>query len=380
MDRIYLDHNATSPVDPRVLDEMAACHRRFLGNPSSIHSFGADAKKVLEDARETVADFLGASPTEIIFTSGGTESDNLALLGAVRAARAGKDHIIASSIEHAAVLQTCERLEEERLCLTYLPVDEKASLHPDTFRQAVTPRTLLVSIMHSNNEVGTLQPISDLVEVAAEHNIPFHTDAVQSFGKLPLNVEGLGVDLLSFSAHKCGGPRGVGGLYVRKGTRLSSSLCGGHQEFDLRPGTENLQGIVGLAATCKIAAVEMESTSRRIRQLRDLFESEILSRIKDVVANGHSSLRLPNTSSLAFLGLEAEMLLLSLDVRGVAASTGSACSSGAAEPSHVLAAMGLPGEVTRSTLRFSLGRTTTEEEILRAVDTIEEVVRRLRAS
>ncbi len=377
MEQIYLDHNATSPVDPRVLDEMDAFHRTFLGNPSSIHSFGREAKKILEDARETVAAFLGASPPEIIFTSGGTEADNLAILGALAAAPEGRDQIIISSVEHAAVRHLCERLQHEGLRATWLPVDPNGVVDPASLRRSITPRTTLISVMHSNNETGTLQPVEHLSQIAAENSVPFHTDAVQSFGRISLNVRDLGVDMLSFSAHKCGGPRGIGGLYVKKGARIKSIMSGGHQEFDLRPGTENLQGIVGLAAKCKIAAEEMPPNSDRIRRLRDLLESQLTSHLDNIAVNSQTVPRLPNTSSVAFLGLEAEMLLLSLDVRGVAASAGSACSSGSSEPSHVLAAMGLPDEVVRGTLRFSLGRTTTEDEVRRAASVIEEVVRRL---
>jgi len=357
---------------------MFEAFRDLPGNPSSIHSFGRDARKALEDSRDGVADFLGASPDEIFFTSGGTEADNLAILGTAAAAPTGESHLITSSIEHPAVLTPCRHLEKQGFSVTYLPVDGNGLVDPADLRRAITAGTFLVSIMHSNNEVGTLEPIVELAAIASEHHIPFHTDAVQSAGKLPLSVRDLGVELLSISAHKMGGPRGVGALYVQKGVRVSSLFHAGHQERDLRPGTENLHGAIGLAAACRIAAAEAESQSARLRQLRDSFESEILSRIPDVVINAQSAPRLPGTSSVTFLGLEGEMLLLSLDVKGIAASTGSACASGSSEPSHVLAAMGLPPENVRATLRFSFGRTNTPEEVPRAVTTIEQVVSHLR--
>jgi cysteine desulfurase len=379
MKRIYLDHNATTPLNPEVLEAMLPYLREVYGNPASTHLFGQEAKRGIEEAREKIARLLCASPVEIVFTSGGTEADNLAVKGAAYANREKGRHIITSSIEHQAVLNPCRHLEKEGFRVVYLPVDRYGMIDPDDLRRAVTAETILITLMHSNNEVGTIQPIAEIGRIAAERGILFHTDAIQSVGKIPVDVKRLGVDLLSISAHKMYGPKGVGALFIRKGVRIDPLLHGGHHELNRRAGTENVAGIVGFGKAAEIVFVEMEGSGVAIRALRDYFWGRIQEKIDHVHLNGHPEKRLPNTLNLAFEFIAGEAMVINLDLHGVAASTGSACTSGASEPSHVLLSMGLPGRMTQGAVRFSLGKDTTKEEINETVEVLAETVNRLRS-
>jgi cysteine desulfurase len=379
--RAYLDYNATTPVDPAVLEAILPFLAGNFGNASSIHSPGQRARTAVDRARDSVASLLGAKPSEIVFTSGGTESDNLAIFGVAAASQSAGacQHIITTAIEHHAVLNSCQALESQGLDVTYVPVGATGIVDPDEIRRALRPETILISVMHANNELGTIQPIEEIGRFAAEADIYFHCDAVQSAGKLPLDVNRLGVDLLSISAHKIYGPKGVGALYVRTGTPLVPQFHGGHHERDRRPGTENVPGIVGLGKAAELAVANLPSESQRISALRDRLGRSILDSISSVRLNGDPSRRVPNTTNLSFTGAGGEAMLIALDLLGVACSTGAACSSGAVEPSHVLLAIGLSPDEARSSLRFSLGRQTTDEEIDHAIATIPGVVERLRA-
>ncbi len=376
--RVYLDHNATTPLAPEVREAMLPFLADEFGNASSIHSFGQRARAAVERARAQVASFIGAHEKEIVFTSGGTEADNLAIQGVVAASDRARKHIITSQIEHHAVLNTCQALEAAGVAVTYLPVDSAGGVNPGDVERAITPDTVLITIMHANNELGTVQPIAEIARLARERHIPFHTDAVQSVGKLPVDVRALGVDLLSLSAHKIYGPKGVGALYVRRGTRLRPLLFGGHHERDRRPGTENVAGIVGLGAAAELARAHLEEEARRISSLRDELEARILARVPACAVNGDPARRVPNTTNIHFDYVEGEALVIALDLKGVACSTGAACSSGAVEPSHVLTAIGLPPERARASLRFSLGRGTTREDIEYASEILPGVVEHLR--
>ncbi len=377
--RIYLDHNATTPVDPRVADAMNEAVRKCFGNASSVHAFGQAAKAALDDARSAVADLLGARPNDVIFTGGGTEADNLALRGVAEASfRSGRRHIIASAIEHEAVLNTLKALSKRGWTCTLLPAGPGGVVRPEDLEAAATDETALVSVMHANNEIGTLQPVAKLAEIAHRRGALFHTDAVQTAGKLPLDVNALGVDLLSISAHKFNGPKGVGALWIRRGTRLVAPLTGGRQERNRRAGTENVPGIVGLGVAAGLAARKPAHEAPRLRALRDRLESAILERIPDATVNGGGE-RVPNTTNISFHGVEAEALLIALDLEGIAVSTGSACSSGTLEPSHVLRAMGLAPRRAQSSIRFSLGAGNTDEEMARVADALPPLVARLRA-
>ena len=353
--------------------------RENFGNPSSIHSFGQMAKKGLEEARERVSFLIGARPEEIVFTGSGTEASNLAIKGVAHSRRKQGRHLVTSSIEHPAVLNVCRQLEHEGFIVTYLPVDRSGSVHPDDVSKAITEETILITLMHANNEVGTIQPLEEVTKIARERNILFHTDAVQSLGKIPVKVDRLGMDLLSFSAHKVYGPKGVGGLFIREGTSLCTLIQGGHQERDRRAGTENVAGIVGFGKAAELASAVFAGRSERVRKLRDHFWEKIQQSIDDVHLNGDLAKGLPNTLSVGFDHVDGESLLIHLDLHGVAASGGSACSSGALEASHVLLAMGVSPLAAKGTLRFSLGRDTSEEEIDRAVDILAHAVRQLRA-
>jgi cysteine desulfurase len=376
---VYLDYNATTPVDRSVLDAMLPYLTEEAGNASSIHSPGQRARAAVEAARESVALLLGANPAEIVFTSGGTEADNLALLGTTQASRSPQKHVVTTSIEHHAVLNTCEALEKRGVEITYVRVGENGIVDPQDVRRALRPETLLVSVMHANNETGTIQPVEAIGQIARDAGVYFHCDAVQSAGKLPVDVNRLKVDLLSVSAHKIYGPKGVGALYVRPGTPVEPQLFGGHQQRDLRPGTENVPGIVGLGKAAQLARLHRDEDSRTIAALRDRLEDSLLSVIGSVRVNGDRERRVSNTTNLAFAGAGGEALLIALDLLGLACSTGAACSSGAVEPSHVLTAMGLSSDQARSSLRFSLGRGTTAEEIDEAVAIIPRAVARIRA-
>ena len=374
--RVYLDYNATTPVGPEVTAAMMPYFSERFANASSIHSEGQRARYAVEEARDSVARLIGAKPAEIVFTSGGTEADNLAIFGAVAAKRPA--HVITSAIEHHAVLNACQQLERDGVDVTYLPVGADGILDAEDVRRALRAETVLISVMHANNELGTVQPIEAIGKIAREAGVAFHTDAVQSAGKLPLDVTQLGVDLLSLSAHKIYGPKGIGALYVKTGTRLEPMFFGGHHERDRRPGTENVAGIVGLGRAAESARALLDESAARIAAMRDRLEETILETVPHCAVNGDRRRRVANTTNITFEGAEAESLVIALDLRGVACSTGAACSSGAVEPSHVLTAIGLTPEQGRSSVRFSLGRGTVEAEIDFAVNAVRAAVEKLR--
>jgi len=378
MKRIYLDHNSTTPLHPEVLEAILPYYKEAFGNPSTIYSFGQETRKATDEAREKVANLIGASPEEIIFTSGGTEADNVALKGVAAALEKKGKHIVTSSIEHHAVLSTLKYLEKRGYKVSFLPVDEYSFLDPKKVKEAITSQTVLISVMHANNEVGTIEPIAEIGEIARKAGIYLHTDAIQTIGKIKVNVDDLKVDLLSLSAHKFYGPKGVGALYVRKGTRIHPLLHGGYQERRRRAGTENVAGIVGLGKAAEIASKEMVQQSRRESNLRDKLEKMIKENINHCRLNGHPTRRLPNTLNVSFEFIEGESLILNLDLKGIAASTGSACTSGSLEPSHVLMAMGVPPEIAQGSIRFSLGRDNRKEDIDYTVENLVEIVARLR--
>jgi cysteine desulfurase len=346
---IYLDHSATTPVDPRVFEAMKPFLTEQFGNPSSVYRAGQDVRRAVEDAREKIAGLLGAKPREIIFTSG------------------------------PAVLKVVGWLEKQGFEATYLPVDSDGLVDPDEVRKSIRDDTIIVSIMHANNEVGTIQPIEEIAAISHERGVVFHTDAVQTFGKVPMDVEKMGIDLLSLSAHKIYGPKGMGVLYIRKGTKLDPCVHGGHQEWSMRGGTENVAGIVGLGKAAEIAMTEMASDEKRIRGLRDRLESGLAGKITDMLLNGHREKRLYNLTNICVKFVEGEAMLLRLDYEGVAASSGSACTSGSLEPSHVLLAMGLPAEIAHGSLRFSLGKANTEQDIDKVIEVLPPIVEKLRA-
>ena len=374
--RVYLDHNASTPVHPEVLAEMLPYFSEVYGNPSSIHGFGRQAREGMDLARERVAKFLAVSPQEIVFTSGGTESDNFAVKGLALAK--GKGHLITSQVEHHAVLRACRALEAQGFGLTCVGVDEHGVVDPDEVRRAIRPDTLAISIMHANSEVGTLQPIEAIARIAREHGVPLHVDAVQTFGKLPIDVNALGIDMLSFSAHKIYGPKGAAGLYIRKGTKMVAVQHGGEHERRRRAGTENVAGIVGLGKAVEVRARDMAEESARLATLRDRLWNGIRQRVPDVRLSGHPIERLPGTASLLFRHVESESIVLGLDLKGIGVSAGSACTSGNVEPSHVLVAMGIPVDWAMGAVRCSLGRSTTAEDIDYVVDAVEPLVKKLR--
>lgn len=379
-ERIYLDYAATTPLDPRVLEAMMPYMTEHFGNPNSIHSFGREARRAIDEAREKIAQLLNCQPSEIVFTSGGTESDNLALRGVAEAYRHKGNHIVTTAIEHHAVLRTCKALEDMGFFVTYLPVDEHGLISPEQVAEAVNERTILVSVMHANNEIGTIEPIAEIVRAVKvkRPDTIVHTDAVQTVGHIPVDIQELGVDLLSFSAHKFYGPKGIGGLFVRKGVRFVPQITGGGQERNRRSGTENVAAIVGMAKALELAVEEMPTELPRLQALRDELITGVLSRIPETRLNGHPTLRLPHNANFSFRGIEGEALLLQLDLNGIAASSGSACSSGSLEPSHVLLALGLDYELAIGSLRITLGRFTTREHILRLLDLLPKVVEKLR--
>jgi cysteine desulfurase len=377
--RIYLDYNATTPVDSSVLAAMLPYFAENFGNASSIHSPGQRARGAVDAARASVAALLGAKPSEIVFTSGGTESDNLALFGVVAASQEPRRHMITTAIEHHAVLNAAQALEKLGVEVTSIPVGREAIADPEDIRRALRPETILISVMHANNELGTIQPIEEIGRIAAAADVLFHCDAVQTAGKLPLDVNRLGVDLLSISAHKIYGPKGVGALYVRSGTPLEPQFHGGHHERDRRPGTENVPGIVGLGKAADLARKNLMTDCARITSLRNRLEDALLATCGGARVNGNRAQRVSNTSNISFHAAGGEALVIALDLQGIACSTGAACSSGAVGPSHVLLASGLSPDEARSSLRFSLGRTTTAEEIDQAIAVIPQAVERLRA-
>jgi cysteine desulfurase len=379
MRTVYLDHSATTPVHPDVVEAMLPFFTEEYGNASSIHRFGRNARVAVDEAREKVARLLNAQDQEIYFTSGGTEGDNLAIKGVAWALQDKGNHIITSQVEHEAVLNTCHYLEKNGFTVTYLPVDQYGMVDPTEVRKAITDKTIIISVMHANNEVGTIQPIAEIGAIAQQQEVLFHTDAVQTVGKMPLDVKALSVDLLSMSGHKFYGPKGVGALYMRKGAKIQPLAHGGHHENWKRAGTENIPGIVGMAKAMEICYQELEVVSKRESQLRDALQKGIQETIEDVRFNGHPTQRLPGSLSACFEALEGEALILSLDLKGVAASTGSACSSGSLEPSHVLKAMGVPIEIAHGSARLTLGRGNTQEEIDYVLEVLPEIVDRLRS-
>ena len=375
---IYLDYNSTTPADPRVLAAMMPYLAESYGNANSIHSAGQRARAAVDAARQSVADLLGAKSSEIVFTCGGTEADNLAIFGIVNPCDQPRKHVVTTAIEHHAVLNTAQALEKQGVDVTYVPVSREGIVDPEDIREAMRPETVLVSVMLANNEIGTIQPIEEIGRIAAEEDVYFHCDAVQAAGKMAIDVRILGVDLLSISGHKLYAPKGVGALFVRSGTELGPLFFGGHHERDRRPGTENVPGIVGLGKAAELAMENLGADAARLAALRDRFESALLA-LSGVRVNGSARERVPNTSNLLFEAAGGESLVIALDLQGVMCSSGAACSSGAVEPSHVLTAIGLTPDQARSSLRFSLGRPTTEQEVDEAIRIIPPVLERLRA-
>ncbi len=378
--RVYFDYNATTPPSLEVVDRVAAATRDNFGNGSSVHHFGQQAKAALDDARSAVARLINADPSEVVFTGGGTESDNFAIRGAVEAAEAsGRRHLVASAIEHEAVLYTLKALAKKGWRTTLVPVDQSGVVSPDRVREAMSDDTVLVSVMHANNEIGTIQPIAAIAAIAHERGALLHTDAVQTAGKIAIDVRALGVDLLSLSAHKFNGPKGAGVLYIKRGTRMQPILTGGKHERNRRAGTENTPAIAGMGVAALQAAQKLDAEAARLAPLRDRLEAGILASVSGTAVNGGASPRVPNTTNISFERVEAESLLIALDLEGIAVSTGSACSSGTLEPSHVLKAMGFSGHRTQNSLRFSLGLFSTEEEVARVIAALPRLVEKLRS-
>jgi len=377
--RIYLDYAATTPTDPEVVEAMLPYLSEVFGNPSSIHSFGQEAKAAVEEARDKIAALIGARGEEIVFTGSGTEADNFAIQGTAYASEGKGNHIITTPIEHHAVMETCKFLQGRGFEVTYLPVDGYGLVDPQDVKKAITDKTILISVMHANNEVGTIEPIAEIGEIAREAGVYFHTDAVQAVGHIPVKVDELGVDMLAMSAHKFYGPKGVGALYIRKGTKLIPLMHGGEQERRRRAGTENVPAIVGLGKAAEIAQREMDAEAKRLIHLRNKLIKGLMGRSEHSRLNGHPARRLPNNVNVSIEFVEGESMLLNLDLEGIAASTGSACSSGSLEPSYVLLAMGLSHELAHGSLRFSLGRETTEEDIERVLEVSPRIIAKLRA-
>jgi cysteine desulfurase len=376
--RVYLDHNASTPVHPEVVQAMLPYFGERFGNPSSVHTFGREAREGLETAREQIAHFLGVGKEEIVFTSGGTESDNMAVKG-VALAR-GRGHVITSQIEHHAVLRAVQHLESLGFDATYLPVDQHGMVDPDDVRRALRPETILITIMHANSEVGTIEPVAEIGRIAREREVPFHVDGVQTFGKVPIDLDAFGVDLLSFSSHKIYGPKGVAGLYIRKGTKMVSVQHGGDHERRRRAGTENVPGIVGFGKAVEVRARDMTEESVRVAALRNRLWEGIRARVPEVRLNGHPTRRLPGTCNMCFRHVESESIVLGLDLKGIGVSAGSACTSGSIEPSYVLVAMGVPLDWAMGSVRSSLGRSTTAEDIDYVIDCVEPLVAKLRSA
>ena len=377
--KIYLDHAATTAVRPEVLDAMLPYFTELYGNPSSVYEFASQNKEAVDAARETIANALGAKPQEIYFTAGGSESDNWALKATAEAYRDKGRHIITSKIEHHAILHTCQYLEKNGFEVTYLDVDENGILKLSELEKAIRPDTILISIMYANNEIGTLQPIKEIGEIAHKHGILFHTDAVQAFGQVPIDLEAGHIDMLSASGHKLNGPKGIGFLYIRKGVKIRSFLHGGAQERNRRAGTENVPGIVGMGKAVEIAMKTMEERAQKETELRDYLIDRILSEVPFVRLNGDRKKRLPNNVNVSFQFIEGESLLIMLDMKGICASSGSACTSGSLDPSHVLLAIGLPHEIAHGSLRMTLGYENTKEQMDYTVESIKEIVAKLRS-
>ncbi len=379
MRRIYMDHNATTPVDEAVLTAMLPFFNEKFGNASSVHIFGREARAAMEEAREKIANFIGAKTTEIIFTSGGTESDNFAIEGAAYENSKKGNHIITSKIEHHAVLNTCKHLETHGFTVTYLSVDRYGKIDLNEVKNAIRDDTVLITIMHANNEIGTIEPLKEIIDIAKEKGVIVHTDAVQTVGKIPVNVDELGVDLMSVSAHKIYGPKGVGALYIRRGTKVEPLVRGGHHERNRRGGTENVPGIVGFGKAIELAATNMEEERKRLWQLTEKLRIGLQEQLEYVHSNSHPIDRLPNTINLSFEFLEGESIVLRSDMKGIAVSTGSACTSGSLEPSHVLTAMGLDPAVAQGAIRFSLGRHNTEDDVDYVLTELPLIVKSLRS-
>ncbi len=378
MKRIYLDNNATTAVRPEVLEAMLPFYREQFGNPSSVHWAGRAVSGAVEKAREQVARLINCSPAEIVFTSCGSEGDNCAIKGTVEALREKGDHIITTTVEHPAVLNTCQFLEKQGLRVTYLPVDADGMLDLKDLEAAIDEKTILISIMWGNNETGTIFPMEEIGAIARKHKVRLHTDAVQAVGKIPVDVQQANIDLLVLSGHKIGAPKGVGALYIRRGTKMTPLLHGGHQERNRRAGTHNVAGIAGLGLACELAGAELEEAAERIRRLRDRLEQGIKEKVPEIKINGHPEKRLPNTLNVSFAYIEGESLLLNLDMKGIAASSGSACTSGSLEPSHVMGAMCVDVLLAHSSTRFSLGADTTEEDIDYVLAELPPIIERLR--
>jgi len=375
---VYMDHAATTPTKPEVLEEMMPFFTEKFGNPSSVYSIGRESRAAIDTARQRVANSLGASMDEIYFTAGGSESDNWALKGIAFANRDKGNHIITTKIEHHAVLHACEYLEKHGFDVTYLPVDSEGLVSIEDLKNAITDKTILVSIMFANNEIGTIQPISEIGKICRERGIYFHTDAVQAVGNVPINVKDMNIDLLSLSGHKFYGPKGIGALYIRKGVKIHSLIHGGGQERKRRAGTENVPGIVGLGKAIELANANLESHMNKLVSLRDKLIKGIIDNIPYTRLNGHPTKRLPGNVNVCFRFIEGESLLLLLDQAGICASSGSACSSGSLDPSHVLLAIGLPHEIAHGSLRLTLGDATTEEDVDYVLNTLQNIVKRLR--
>jgi cysteine desulfurase len=374
--RVYLDHNASTPVHPEVVAEMLPFFGEVYGNPSSVHGFGRDARAAVDAARDRIAAFLHAKPEELVFTSGGTESDNFGVKGLALAR--GSGHVMVSKVEHHAVLRSAQALEAQGFAVTYLPVDRYGMVDPEDVRRALRPDTIAISIMHANSEVGTIQPVGAIGAIAREAGVPFHVDAVQTFGKVPIDLEAMHIDALSFSSHKIYGPKGIAALYIRRGTKMVSIQHGGEHERRRRAGTENVPGIVGLGKAVEIRARDMKAEGERVAALRDRLWEGIRARVPEVRLNGHPTERLPGTANICYRNVESESIVLGLDLRGIATSAGSACTAGSVEPSHVLVAMGVPLDWAMGAVRSSLGRSTSAEDVDYVVASVEEVVGKIR--
>ena len=374
--RVYLDHNASTPVHPEVVAEMLPYFGDVYGNPSSVHGFGRDARAAVDAARDRVGAFLRVRPDELVFTSGGTESDNFGVKGLALAR--GRGHVITSKVEHHAVLRSAQALEAQGFAVSYLPVDQYGMVDPDDVRRALRPDTIAISIMHANSEVGTIQPVRAIGALARAASVPFHVDAVQTFGKVEIDVDAMNIDALSFSGHKIYGPKGIAGLYIRRGTKMVSIQHGGEHERRRRAGTENVPGIVGLGKAVEIRARDMKAEAERVSALRDRMWEGIRARVPDVRLNGHPTERLPGTANICYRNVESESIVLALDLKGIAVSAGSACTAGSVEPSHVLVAMGVPLDWAMGAVRSSLGRSTTAEDVDYVVASVTEAVRRIR--
>ncbi len=374
--RVYLDHNASTPVHPEVVAEMLPYFSDVYGNPSSVHGFGRDARGAVDAARDRVAAFLRVRPDELVFTSGGTESDNFGVKGLALAR--GRGHVITSKVEHHAVLRSAQSLEAQGFAVSYLPVDQYGMVDPDDVRRALRPDTIAISIMHANSEVGTIQPVRAIGALAREAGVPFHVDAVQTFGKVEIDVDAMNIDALSFSGHKIYGPKGIAGLYIRRGTKMVSIQHGGEHERRRRAGTENVPGIVGLGKAVEVRARDMKTEAEAVSALRDRMWEGIRARVPEVRLNGHPTERLPGTANICYRNVESESIVLALDLKGIAVSAGSACTAGSVEPSHVLVAMGVPLDWAMGAVRSSLGRSTTAEDVDYVVASVTEAVRRIR--